>query len=100
MSRPLTVLHIDTERGWRGGERQVFWLAREMHRLGHHPLIAARPRELLATRALAVGLEVVACNPSGELDLRAPWRLRAAIRRAAVDVVHAHTAPGLTLGPV
>lgn len=98
MSRALTVLHIDTERGWRGGERQVFWLAREMRRLGHHPLIAARPRELLATRASVAGLEVVGCNPRSELDLRAAWRLRAAIRRSAIDVVHAHTAHGVTLG--
>lgn len=97
MSRALTVLHIDTERGWRGGERQVFWLAREMHRLGHHPLIAARPRELLSTRASAAGVETIACNPGGELDLRAAWRLRAAIRRASVDVVHAHTAHAVTL---
>jgi L-malate glycosyltransferase len=98
MSRAMTVLHIDTERGWRGGERQVFWLAREMQRLGHHPLIAARPRELLSTRASAAGIEVVACNPGGELDLRAAWRLRAAIRRWSVQVVHAHTAHGVTLG--
>jgi glycosyltransferase involved in cell wall biosynthesis len=98
MSRALTVLHIDTERGWRGGERQVFWLAREMKRLGHRPLIAARPRELLATRASAARIEVVACNPGSELDLRAAWRLRSAIRRASVDVVHAHTAHAVTLG--
>jgi glycosyltransferase involved in cell wall biosynthesis len=98
MSRALTVLHIDTERGWRGGERQVFWLAREMHRLGHQPLIAARPRELLATRASAAGIEVVASTPGGELDLRAAWRLRTAIGRSSVDVVHAHTAHAVTLG--
>ena len=98
MTRPLTVLHIDTERGWRGGERQVFWLAREMARLGHRPLIAARPGELLATRASAAGLEVVACTARGELDLRAAMKLRAAIRRSSVDVVHAHTAHGVTLG--
>jgi len=98
MARALTVLHIDTERGWRGGERQVFWLAREMRRLGHRPLVAARPRELLATRTSAAGIEVVACNPVGELDLRAAWRLRVALGRMSVDVVHAHTAHGVTLG--
>ena len=26
----LRVLHVDTERGWRGGERQTLWLALEL----------------------------------------------------------------------
>ena len=98
MTRPLTVLHIDTERGWRGGERQVLWLAREMARLGHLPLIAARPGDVLATRAIAAGVEVVACGAKGELDLRAAARLRASIRRSSVDVVHAHTSHAVALG--
>jgi L-malate glycosyltransferase len=98
MTRPLTVLHIDTERGWRGGERQVFWLAREMRIQGHRPIIAARLGELLATRATAAGLEVLGCDAHGELDLGAAWKLRAAVRRLGVNVVHAHTAHGVTLG--
>jgi glycosyltransferase involved in cell wall biosynthesis len=63
-------------------------------------MIAARPGDLLATRAAAAGLEIVACNARGELDIRAAWKLRAAIGRASVDVVHAHTAHGVTLGAI
>jgi L-malate glycosyltransferase len=100
MARPLSVLHIDTERGWRGGERQVFWLAQEMRRLGHRPIIAARPGDLLATRAAAAGLEVVPCDARGELDLRAAWKLRGAIQRLKVDAVHAHTAHAVTIGAI
>jgi glycosyltransferase involved in cell wall biosynthesis len=98
MARSLTVLHIDTERGWRGGERQVFWLAREMASLGHRPLIAARPGEPLAARASTAGIEVVASSPTSELDLRAAWKLRGTLKRASVDVVHAHTAHAVTVG--
>ncbi|HEY6218828.1 MAG TPA: glycosyltransferase family 4 protein [Gemmatimonadaceae bacterium] len=98
MARALTVLHIDTERGWRGGERQVFWLARAMLAAGHRPLVAARVGEPLAIRARTKGLEVVDCRPRGELDLRAAWRLRGVVSRMEVDVVHAHTAHAVTLG--
>src|SRR4051812_17154162 len=100
MTRPLTVLHIDTERGWRGGERQVLWLAQEMNRLGHRPIIAARPGDLLATRAASANLEVVACDARGELDFRAAWKLRSSIPRFSVDVVHAHTAHAVTIGAI
>jgi glycosyltransferase involved in cell wall biosynthesis len=95
---PLSVLHIDTERGWRGGERQLLWLAEALRRVGHRSLVAARPDEPLAQRALASGLDVHACAPSGELDLRAVRRLRRLISRECVDVVHAHTAHAVALG--
>lgn len=88
----LTVLHIDTERGWRGGERQTLWLARELARRGHGSIIAAREGEPLAARASAEGVEVVACNPASEIDPRAALALRRVIRERRVDVVHAHTA--------
>jgi L-malate glycosyltransferase len=88
----LRVLHVDTERGWRGGERQALWLARELARRGHASIVAARSNEPLAAAAARAGLAVVACNPLSEVDPRAAWRLHRAIGEHRVDVVHAHTA--------
>ena len=94
----LRVLHVDTERGWRGGERQALWLARELASLGHVSIVAARPGESLAQRAAGEGIPVVPCAPVGELDVQAAWRLRRVIRAERVDVVHAHTAHAVSLG--
>lgn len=94
----LRVLHIDTERGWRGGERQVLWLARELVREGHECLVAARPGEPLIQRASAEGLSVVPCAPAGELDVRAAWALRRVVRQSGIQLVHAHTAHAVSLG--
>ena len=88
----LNVLHVDTERGWRGGERQALWLARELARRGHGSIVAAREGEPLAARAREHGLGVIACSPASELDLRAAWSLRRAIIERGINVVHAHTA--------
>jgi glycosyltransferase involved in cell wall biosynthesis len=92
------VLHVDTERGWRGGERQALWLAQELARRGHGSIVAARGGEPLEARARAAGLETVACGPANELDPLAAWRLRRAIRAERVDVVHAHTAHAVAVG--
>lgn len=94
----LRVLHIDTEHGWRGGERQALWLAGELARRGHHSIVAARAGEPLARRAKEAGLDVLACSPLAELDPRAALQLRAAIRRERVDVVHAHTSHAVAAG--
>jgi glycosyltransferase involved in cell wall biosynthesis len=94
---PLRVLHVDTERGWRGGQRQVLWLHEALARAGHRSLLAARPGEPLATRAAACGLPVVHSSPLMELDPAAAWGLRRVIRRQDIDIVHAHTAHAVAL---
>ena len=94
----LRVLHLDTERGWRGGERQALWLARELARLGHASFVATRPGGLLAAAASDAGLEVVPCAPLAPADPFAAWRLRRAVARGRFEVVHAHSGNAVTLG--
>ncbi|MDB4888026.1 MAG: epsD 1 [Gemmatimonadetes bacterium] len=94
---PLRVLHLDTERGWRGGERQVLGLSRGLTALGAGNVIAARTGEPLATRAQECRMELVTLDPSFEADPRAAWALRRAIQRHDIDIVHAHTAHGAAL---
>jgi glycosyltransferase involved in cell wall biosynthesis len=93
----MRILHIDTERGWRGGERQALWLAAELRRRGHLSIMAARPGEPLAQRAAESGVEVAPCSPRFEADPRAAMRLRRLIRNRRIELVHAHTAHALGL---
>lgn len=89
---PTTILHIDTERGWRGGERQVLWLVKCLIKTGNNCIIAARPGSPLALRATELGLRVIPCSPFSELDPFAAAKLRKFIKREGVQIVHAHTA--------
>ncbi|HEY3583896.1 MAG TPA: glycosyltransferase family 4 protein, partial [Casimicrobiaceae bacterium] len=93
----LRVLHVDTERGWRGGERQALWLALALEKRGHASLVAARPGEPLFQRVREAGLETIGCSPVSELDAVAAWRLRREVRRRRIDIVHAHTAHAVGL---
>jgi glycosyltransferase involved in cell wall biosynthesis len=88
----LRVLHLNTARGWRGGERQVFLLALALHRAGHRSVVAARPGEALARRLEDAGVPVLPCSPRFELDPLAAWRVRRFVRRDRIEIVHAHTA--------
>jgi len=94
----MHILHIDTERGWRGGERQALWLAQELARRGHACTVAARPDHPLAQRARDAGLPVVKCAPGFEGDPITAYRLRRAVRRFGIDIVHAHAGHDVTLG--
>lgn len=96
----MRILHVDTERGWRGGERQALWLAAELRRRGHLSIVAARPGEPLAQRAAEAGLEVAPCSPRFEADPRGAMRLRRLIKNRRIELVHAHTAHALGLASI
>jgi glycosyltransferase involved in cell wall biosynthesis len=89
---PLRVLHVDSGREWRGGQRQVFLLAREQRSRGGEPLIAGQPDGPLVRRARAAGLAASVIRMRADWDVAAARRLRSHIRGWRPDVVHAHDA--------
>ena len=95
---PLRIVHVNTERGWRGGERQALWLAAALAEGGHASVVAARPEQPLSARARERGLRVEPCAPRFEADPRAALHLRRLLRRLDADILHAHTAHAAGLG--
>ena len=91
------MLHLDTERGWRGGERQALWLAEGVARAGYGSVMVARPGEPLAERARAGGLDVIGCAPLWEGDLAAARRVRREVLARNAAVLHAHTGHAVAL---
>ncbi len=88
----MRILHVDSAKSWRGGERQVFLLARGLARRGHECVVAARPKGALAERCRAAGIPVIACAPRGDLDLLAAGKLAWRLRASPPDILHLHTA--------
>jgi glycosyltransferase involved in cell wall biosynthesis len=87
----MKILHVDPETEWRGGERQVLLLARELARRGHDAPVACDPRGALCERARAIGLVTEPLPMAGDLDLRASIRTARLLRRHRPDVLHLHT---------
>ncbi len=63
-------------------------------------MLAARPGEPLAERALAANIPVLELSPFAEMDLWAAMRLRGTIVREKADIVHAHTGHAVALAAV
>jgi glycosyltransferase involved in cell wall biosynthesis len=94
----LRVMHIDTERGWRGGEQQALYLASGLAQRGVQNLCVGQPGSPYVERHAEAGLEVAGVRMRGEADLGAVARLRRLLRDWRPDVVHMHTSHGHTLG--
>ena len=94
------VVHVASGREWRGGQRQVWLLARELARLGdvEQVVVTGRGSEL-AERLGGDGVPVRKVRWSAGLDPRVLPGLLAELR-ASPTVVHAHDAHALTLAGV
>lgn len=87
----MRILHLNLEKGWRGGERQTLLTLRGLRAGGHEVALAARAGGPLAERAAAEGIRVFGCGGAPGLArvlLMAGWRY---------DVLHAQTAQAMSL---
>jgi len=96
---PLTILHVDPERGWGGGQEQLVQLTRHLAARGHSQLVACRPDGALRPVLRQHGIAVCDLRVRNDADLLAAWRLRRLLRVRAVDIVHFHTARAHALAP-
>jgi glycosyltransferase involved in cell wall biosynthesis len=94
----MKVLHINTERTWRGGEQQALYLASGLERMGVDNTMVCQPGSPMEERAGAAGIAVHPLKMCGEWDLSAAWALRGLIKRERFDIVHMHTSHAHTLG--
>jgi glycosyltransferase involved in cell wall biosynthesis len=94
----LSLLHVNTERGWRGGEAQTLLLARGLEERGHRCRLAVVPGSPLERRARQEGIESAPLAARGELDPAAIAALARILRRFRPDLVHYHTSHAVTLG--
>lgn len=88
----MVSLHIDEQRGWRGGEQQAAYLIAGLTAQGHTVLVAGRPGSPFVERHRDMaGVTCVEAPFVGEADPVTAWRLARAARRHRVDIIHAHT---------
>lgn len=95
MKMPWQILHVDTERSWRGGERQALWLMQLLPGDEFESILAAPIETPFAVQAAAAGKRVVHFSLWGEWDIFAAWKLKGLIAKNNVSLVHAHSSHAL-----
>jgi glycosyltransferase involved in cell wall biosynthesis len=94
----VRILHLDEQRGWRGGEQQASYLIRGLAERGHYVALAGRRNAPFLTRDHGAPIAATLALPFvGEWDLWTALRLAQAVRSHRIDILHAHTSHTLTL---
>lgn len=88
----MSLFQIDAGKEWRGGQRQAFFLARELKRKGYVFRFYVQPDSPLHQKAEEADLPVYPLKMRSEADLRAIFKLGRAMKKAKCRLVHSHDA--------
>jgi glycosyltransferase involved in cell wall biosynthesis len=96
--RPINVAHVTGERGFSGGEVQVFLLMEGLRKRGHHNVLLCPPGSRCASEAQRRGIQTRAIRTRNEWSPRALLGVRRALQLVSPDLVHLHTGHANWLG--
>ena len=94
----MKILHINTERTWRGGEQQTLNLLKGLKKRNIVSHLLCQPGCPLEEKAKHAEIQVFPVAMRGEVDLLAGYRLRTHVKRFNYDIIHSHTSHAHTLG--
>lgn len=93
----MRVLHLSSERTWRGGEQQISYLMGVLKTHGVESLVAARKDSVFVSKIKSQH-RLVELPFASELDLYTAWKIRQLVIAEKIDIVHMHSGHGHTLG--
>lgn len=96
--RRLKTLHIDSEKLWGGGQRQVAGLCTHLRDWGHDVKLVCRPGSKLESWASESGIEAIPVEMRSTTSPGSVLSLRSVIAREAPDIVHLHASRAHVLG--
>lgn len=94
----MKVLHLSSEKSWRGGEQQIAYLIGELKNHGVESLVALRKGSNFESFCQKEGIPYEAMSFSNEFDLGTALKVKTYAQKNQVDVVHLHTGKGHGIG--
>jgi glycosyltransferase involved in cell wall biosynthesis len=95
----LSVVGVDPELGFGGGETQVLGLTLALAGAGHRAELICDPAGRLWEQAVAAGIRCHPIRIRNAIDLAAGVKIRAILKREHYDVVHFHTSRAHSMAP-
>lgn len=94
----MSLFQIDAGEEWRGGQRQSFFLVKELCDKGLPFLFIVQPESPLHQKASEAGLPVFPLRMRSEFDLAAILRLARLMKRRGCVLAHFHDAHSVSVG--
>ncbi len=88
----MRVLHLVSEKTWRGGEQQVAYLIEELLKHGVKCFVACRRNTPFHEYCTRESIAHIALPFANEFDFSTAWQVKQYAQKQQADVVHVHSA--------
>ena len=88
----INVLHLSSEKSWRGGEQQIAYLIEELNRLGINNQITCRRNSAFAAYCQQQHWPFVSLPFANGVDLYTALAIKNLCQQQRIDLVHIHSA--------
>lgn len=85
------ILHLCSEKNWRGGEQQVAYLVEELKKMGITSILALKKDSLIERFCKANGIKSYTVRFSNSVDIYSAYRVAQICRGEKIHLMHTHT---------
>ncbi|EMR04076.1 glycosyltransferase family 4 protein [Cesiribacter andamanensis] len=90
----MKILHLSSERSWRGGEQQIAYLIEELLAMGHPQVVVCKKGSAFEQHCRQKGWPHHTLPFRNSLDLASAWQLRRICHSEGADLLHVHSSRG------
>lgn len=94
----MRVLHLASERTWRGGEQQTAYLIEELQKLSVECHVACRKGSSFEKHCLQHQIPHITLSFSKVMPLPTAYSIKEYTNRHGIDIIHMHTSNAHTMG--
>jgi glycosyltransferase involved in cell wall biosynthesis len=94
----LNIVHLDSEKSWRGGQQQAFYLHKGLIELGINSLLIGNRNAEILNRCKSENLPYTEQSMVGELDIFASYKISRLCKKKNITILQAHSAHALSIG--
>jgi glycosyltransferase involved in cell wall biosynthesis len=94
----INILHLDTEREWRGGQQQAIYLFEYLLKHGYKTMFVCRRNSKLGSYLQKQNLPTLFAPLVGEWDLFSAFKIATCAKQNNYNLLHLHSAHAITIG--
>lgn len=87
----MKILHLSSEKSWRGGEQQMAYLIQELKVLGIDSAVAARSGSEFEKWCLNNNIPLISIPFKNDFDLSSAFKIKAYCKKHNFDFIHMHS---------
>ncbi len=94
----MKVLHLSSERSWRGGEQQIAYLIEELEKQEVECVVACRKGSAFEAWCIKNEVAYLPLSFANEFDVFSAWQVKNFCNEMGVDIVHMHSGHSHAIG--